>query len=164
MAFDAIKLDRIIFELIKGEMGYVKDLEAIGTVRRISIHAPCVILIMLKMYVQPLKNSDPPIIPHERLSSFLHDAYHNYVELLHLHRRLLERLHEIQRDEHPNIRSITAPVLDAALNWHDAYMEYVPNYPISHYRIDEEMQNNIAFKAFADVCEDRNLPFPTDLT
>ena len=106
-----------------------------------------------KMYVQPLKNSNPPIIPHERLSSFLHDAYHNYVELLHLHRRLLESLHVIQRDEHPLIRSVTAPILDAALNWHDAYMEYVPNYPISHYRIDDEMQTNPAFKAFAEVID-----------
>ena len=108
-------------------------------------------LTSLKMYVQPLKSSNPPIIPHERLSSFLQDAYHNSVELLHLNRRLLESLHVIQRDEHPLVRSVTAPVLDAALNWHDAYMEYVPNYPISHYRIDEEMQNNAAFKAFAEV-------------
>ena len=104
------------------------------------------------MYIQPLKTADPPIIPSSRLSSFLHDVYHNYLELLHLHRRLLERLHEIQRDEHPMIRSITAPIMDAALNWREAYTEYVPNYPISHYRIDDEMQTNPDFKAFADVC------------
>lgn len=103
------------------------------------------------MYVRPLKDANPPIIPYERLSSFLHDAYHNYLELLHHHRTLLERLHEIQRDEHPVIRSITAPILDAALNFREAYMEYIPNNPIQHYKIEEEMQTNPAFKAFADV-------------
>ena len=104
------------------------------------------------MYVKPLTSEKPSIIPHDRLSSFLHDVYHNYADLLSLHQKLLERLHEIQRDEHPQIRSITAPILDAALNWHDAYMEYVPNHPIAHYRIDEEMNKNPAFKAFAEVC------------
>ncbi|EJD07469.1 Dbl domain-containing protein [Fomitiporia mediterranea MF3/22] len=134
MSKQEMKRQAIIFELIQGEMMYVKDLESIGT-----------------MYVQPLKNADPPIIPHDRLSSFLHDAYHNYAELYHLHRQLLNKLHEIQRDEHPVIRTITAPVLDAALNFRDAYMHYIPNNPIAHYRIDEEMQTNPAFKAFADA-------------
>ena len=105
-----------------------------------------------QMYVTPLKNADPPIIPHDRLSSFLQDVFHNYEELLHIHRQLVHRLHEIQREEHPQIRSIVAPILDAALNFRDAYMEFIPNSPISHYRIEDEMQNNPAFKAFVEVC------------
>ncbi|KAL5513096.1 TUS1 [Sanghuangporus vaninii] len=134
MSKQELKRQATIFEFIQGEMMYVKDLEAIGT-----------------MYVQPLKNAEPPIIPHERLSTFLQDAFHNYAELYHIHRHLLSSLHEIQRDEHPIIRSINAPVLDAALNFRDAYMAYIPNNPIAHYRIDEEMQNNPVFKAFADA-------------
>lgn len=130
---------------------YVKDLESIGTVCDGLLTSTSLIDPLLQMYVQPLKAAEPPIVPHERLQSFLNDAYHNYLELLHLHRKLLERLHEVQRDEHPVIRSVTAPILDAALNWHDAYMEYVPNYPISHYRIDEEMITNPLFKTFAEV-------------
>ena len=103
------------------------------------------------MYVEPLRNANPPIIPHDRLASFLNDVFHNYADLLVIHRKLLERLHEIQREEHPMIRTITAPIMDAALNWRDAYNEFVPNYPISHYRIDEEIANNPAFKTFAEV-------------
>ncbi|KAG1874386.1 Dbl homology domain-containing protein [Suillus subluteus] len=53
-------------------------------------------------------------------------------------------------DEHPVIRSITAPLFDAALNFRDAYMEYILNYPIAAYRIDDEMANNIDFKTFVD--------------
>lgn len=40
---------------------------------------------------------------------------------------------------------------DAVLNFRDAYLEYVPNYPIAAYRIDDEMANNPLFKDFVDV-------------
>ena len=73
------------------------------------------------------------------------------------HKRLVEKLHEIQREQHPNIHSITAAMYDAALNWREAYMEYIPNYPIAAYRIDEEMANNLAFRTFVDVSIQRTL-------
>lgn len=103
------------------------------------------------MYVRPLREADPPIIPPERLDQFILDVFHNFAELHAHHRRLLDRLQEIQREEHPLIRSITAPVLDAALNFREAYLEYIPNYPIAAYRIGEEMENSPAFKAFVEV-------------
>lgn len=64
---------------------------------------------------------------------------------------MLDQLHEIQREEHPLIRSISAPVYDAALNWRDAYMTYIPHYPIAEYMVDEEKANNKDFKAFVEV-------------
>ena len=94
---------------------------------------------------------DPPIIPVDRLNSFIYDVYHNFGELYAHHRKLLERLHEIQKQEHPFIRSITAAVYDAVLNFRDAYLEYIQNYPIAAYRIEEEMANNPQFKDFVDV-------------
>jgi RHO1 GDP-GTP exchange protein 1/2 len=103
------------------------------------------------MYVQPLITANPPIIPPQRLKSFITDVFHNYAQLLSYHRRLLERLHQIQQEEHPLLNSITAALLDAFLNWRDAYLEYVPNYPIAAYRIAEERANNPQFKAFHDV-------------
>jgi RHO1 GDP-GTP exchange protein 1/2 len=103
------------------------------------------------MYVQPLRDTDPPIIPRERLDSFIHDVFHNFGELYDHHRRLLEHIHEIQREEHPFIRSVTAVTYDAVLNFRDAYLEYIPNYPIAEYRIGDEMANNPQFKAFVEV-------------
>lgn len=103
------------------------------------------------MYVRPLRNAEPPIIPHERLEQFLTDVFHNYLELHAYHRRLIDRLHQIQRDEHPKIRSITSAMMDAALNFREAYMVYIPNYPIAAYRVDEEIANNPDFKAFVTV-------------
>ncbi|KAH9479303.1 Rho1 guanine nucleotide exchange factor 1 [Psilocybe cubensis] len=123
----------VIFELIKGEMAYVRDLENIET-----------------MYVRPLRNAEPPIIPIERLNQFLTEVFHNFNELHAYHRRLMDKLHEIQREEHPVIRSITPAIFDAALNFREAYMEYIPNYPIAAYRIDDEMNNNPAFKQFVN--------------
>ena len=103
------------------------------------------------MYVRPLREVDPPIIPRDRLASFIQDVFHNFSELHAHHRKLLDQLHEIQREEHPTIRSITAPLFDAALNFRDAYMEYVPNYPIAAYRIDDEMATNPLFNSFCEV-------------
>jgi hypothetical protein len=103
------------------------------------------------MYIRPLRDAEPPIIPPDRLDSFIQDVFHNFAELHAYHRRLVETFHEIQRDEHPRVRSITAAVFDAALNFREAYMEYIPNYPIAAYRIDDEIKNNPAFRIFAEV-------------
>lgn len=104
------------------------------------------------MYVNPLRNAEPPIIPSDRLDQFLRDVFHNHSELHAHHRRLLEKLHEIQREQHPQIKSITDAVFDAVLNFREAYMEYIPNYPIAEYRIDDEVIQNEKFKAFFNVC------------
>ena len=109
------------------------------------------------MYIRPLRNAEPPIIPPSRLEQFLMDVFHNYNELYAHHRRLVDTLHEIQKDEHPRIRSITAAVFDAVLNFREAYMEYIPNYPIAAYRIDEEIANNQLFKQFVNVSKTSKL-------
>jgi RHO1 GDP-GTP exchange protein 1/2 len=103
------------------------------------------------MYVQSLHAADPPIIPRDRLSSFITDVFHNFGALHSQHRKLLDRLHAIQRDEHPAINSVTAAIFDAALNWREEYMEYITNYPIAEYRIVDEMANNPTFKEFVEV-------------
>ncbi|KAF8645045.1 hypothetical protein AX16_008106 [Volvariella volvacea WC 439] len=126
-----MKRQSIMWELIKGEMSYVKDLESIE-----------------KIYIRPLRDSNPPIIGPDRLPQFLQDVFHNYAELHAHHRRLVDSFHEIQREEHPEIRSLVAPVFDAALNFREAYLEYIPNYPIAAFRIDEELEKNPAFRAF----------------
>ncbi|KAG6816279.1 hypothetical protein H0H87_007316 [Tephrocybe sp. NHM501043] len=130
-----MKRQAIIFELIKGEMAYVKDLESIGS-----------------MYIGPLRTSEPPIIPRERLEGFINDVFHNFRELYEHHNELVKEFHRIQREQHPLIGSIIEPLTHAALQFRDAYLEYIPNYPIAAYRIDDEMANNPSFKAFVEAC------------
>jgi RHO1 GDP-GTP exchange protein 1/2 len=91
------------------------------------------------------------VIPPDRLEQFISDVFHNFGEVYAHHRRLLDKFQEIQREEHPVIRSITAAVFDAALNFRDAYLEYIPHYPIAEYKIDEEMGRNPDFKKFVEV-------------
>ena len=107
--------------------------------------------MILQIYILPLRKAEPPIIPRDRLDQFIEDVFHNYGQLYEYHKKLVDELHEIQREQHPRINSITAAIFDAALNFRDAYMEYIPNYPIAAYRIDDEMANNLAFKTFVDV-------------
>lgn len=94
---------------------------------------------------------DPSIIAGDRLDIFIRDVFHNFGELHAHHKRLLDQFFEIQREEHPIIRSVTAAMYDAVLNFREAYLEYIPNYPIAAYRIDDEMENNPQFKTFVDV-------------
>ena len=106
------------------------------------------------MYIQPLREANEantPIIATDRLEQFIKDVFHNYHELYAHHKRLVDKFHQIQQQQHPQIRSITAAMFDAALNFRDAYMEYIPNYPIAAYRIDDELANNPTFKQFVEV-------------
>ena len=103
------------------------------------------------MYIQPLRSIDPPIIPHERLEPFIRDAFRGFGELYAHHRSLSEQLFEIQREQYPIIRSATAPIRRVISNSRDAYLDYISNYPIAAYRIDDEIAKNPRFKAFVQV-------------
>lgn len=68
-----------------------------------------------------------------------------------MHSRLLESLQARQLEQHPHIGAISDLVFDAALNWQEAYMEYVTHYPIAKAKIEEEKQRNPAFARFLEV-------------
>ncbi|KAF5362265.1 hypothetical protein D9756_002201 [Leucocoprinus leucothites] len=118
------KRQSIIFELISTEMDYI--------------------------FITPLQEADPSIIPRDRLSQFLQDVFSNIQEITMYHQRLVEQLHHIQREYHPRIPSITAAVFDTALNFREAYLEYIPKYPVAAYRIEDELEKNPNFRAFHD--------------
>ena len=105
----------------------------------------------LQMFVRPLRSMDPPIIPPQRLETFIQDVFHNLSELHMHHKQLLDQLFEIQIKEHPIISSIAALMHSVFLNSRDAYLKYIPNFPIAEYRIDNEMASNPQFKPFVDV-------------
>lgn len=126
---------RLIWELIQTEMEYVADLETIENV-----------------FVTSLREADVPIIERSRLEIFLDDAFHNYRSLLEVHQRLLENLEARQLEQHPNFGMISDLILDAALNWQEAYMEYITHYPIAKYKVEEEKARNPRFEAFLSVC------------
>ncbi|KAG8888793.1 hypothetical protein FRB98_006805 [Tulasnella sp. 332] len=120
----------VIFELICSEMRYTKDLEAID-----------------KLYIQRLRDASPPILAADDLERFILEAFWNVSDILAHHVQLLAKLQEIQREEHPQIRSIMAPYLEAVSAWQGAYMEYIPHSPISTYSL-KRLSDNRAFRAF----------------
>ena len=103
------------------------------------------------MYVQPLRLMEPPIIPRERLETFIQDIFHNFGELCEHHKRLLDRLFEIQMEEHPIIGSITVPIHDLVSGSRNAYLKYISNYPFAVCLLDDEMTSNPQFKTFVEV-------------
>jgi len=76
----------------------------------------------------------------------------NIGELYSHHRKLVDTFHEIQREQYPTIRSVTATMFDIILDFREEYREYIPNYPKAAYRIDYQVAKNPLFKAFIDQC------------
>lgn len=124
-----------IWELIQGEMEYVADLETID-----------------ELFVTGLQEAEIPIIERSRLDQFLDHAFHNYRSLLQVHQDLLEKLQARQLEQHPSVGAIADLVFDAALNWQDAYMEYVTHYPIAKAKVQEEQIKNPRFAQFLEQC------------
>ncbi|ORX37372.1 Dbl homology domain-containing protein [Kockovaella imperatae] len=125
-----------IWELIQGEMEYVADLETMDT-----------------LFVDKLRMAENgPIVERSRVEIFLDDAFHNYRSLLEVHQNLLENLQARQLEQHPQVGAIGDLLLDAALNWQDAYMEYVTHYPIAKAKVQEEEMKNTKFAAFLKEC------------
>lgn len=135
-AMDEKQIERqaTIWELIDGEMNLVADLEAIETI-----------------FINPLREAEQPIIDRSRLDVFIHDVFHNYRSLLEVHRQLVRDLQELQVQQHPKLGVIAEPILNAALNWNEAYQEYSPHQPIAMAKVEDEKAKNPAFAKFLDV-------------
>jgi hypothetical protein len=103
------------------------------------------------MFITPLREADPSIIPRDRLPQFLNEVFSNIQDITLHHQRLVDQLHYIQREHHPRIPSVTAAVFGTALDFRETYLKYIPNYPIAAYRIGDERENNDTFRAFHDV-------------
>lgn len=92
------------------------------------------------------------MIDRNRLDVFLDEAFHNWRSLYEIHSRFLHNLQIRQLEQHPHIGMISDLVFDAALNWQEAYMEYVPHYPIAKVKVQEEGARNTKFASFLRVC------------
>ena len=82
-----------LFEIIQSEKEYVHDMA-----------------LILDVFVEPLRATAP--IPQERLRGFISEVFWNMDEILSHHQRLLDKLFERQREQHPLVESIGDVVLD----------------------------------------------------
>ena len=86
-----------LFEIIQSEKEYVRDMRLVG-----------------EIFVQQLRDTTP--IPQSRLEGFISEVFYNMYTILSYHERLLDRLFERQREQHPLMQSIADIVLDSKMS------------------------------------------------
>ncbi|EPQ54101.1 hypothetical protein GLOTRDRAFT_116750 [Gloeophyllum trabeum ATCC 11539] len=121
----------VLFEIIKTEADYVDSLRLVSEV-----------------YIQPLVNSEPPIIPRERLRGFIKEVFYNLDEILAHHQRMLGDLFQRQREQHPLLQSISDIILDTCLLFQNEYETYIKHYPLSEGRHRSELRRNQEYDYF----------------
>ncbi|GAA6044243.1 hypothetical protein JCM8097_002194 [Rhodosporidiobolus ruineniae] len=137
---DKREIDRqlAIYELIDGEQKHVDDLRLLET-----------------GFVEALQTASPPIIPLDRLPSFLSSVLLNHTSILHHASAFLSALRSKQA-EAPVVSGIGKIVFSAAVEWAQAYTEYGARYPMGFFVLKEECANNPRFNEF--VNDFRRLP------
>jgi hypothetical protein len=124
----------VIFEIITGEQAYKKDLDMLETA-----------------YAEPLRSADPSIIEPNRLPSFANQVFANLDELRSHSSRLINTFQIRQREQSPVIESIGDLLLDAALEWGQAYIDYTEAQVLGEYLVNAEKSKNSAFATFLQV-------------
>ena len=65
------------------------------------------------MFVEGIRNADPPIIPAASQAAFIQEVFGNLREILSHHQRILGALFARQREQHPLIQSVSDIILDS---------------------------------------------------
>ncbi|KAG0272112.1 hypothetical protein BGZ95_012155 [Linnemannia exigua] len=122
----------VIFEVIKTEHNFVRDLE-----------------LLEEIFITPLRASD--IVAPERLENLIEDIFLNYNEILDLNRALLEAL-KARQEEQPLVEAIGDVLLPHLVGFEEAYTRYIPRIAISEFVYTKESKQNPRFKQFLDDC------------
>lgn len=128
-----VQRQSVIFEIIKSERDYVRDLELVRDV-----------------FVDPLINTCP--IPQQRLRGYVSEVFYNLDDILAHHKRMLERLFELQREQHPLITNFASIILDTSFAFRPAYEQYIKHYPLSEAYHRKELKRNPKYQYFLSQC------------
>jgi hypothetical protein len=66
-----------------------------------------------QVFVEPLRNASPPVIPPDRLPGFISEVFWNMDNILTYHQRMLYALLSRQREQHPLVQSVADVILDS---------------------------------------------------
>ncbi|TCD69356.1 hypothetical protein EIP91_007912 [Steccherinum ochraceum] len=125
----------VLFELIKSEREYVRDLEA-----------------MKQVFIRNLRDYSP--IPPKRVEAFIAEVFCNLDPLLRYHQEMLVRLFNRQMEQHPIIQGVADIVLSTTVEFGPAYEEYIKHYPLAEARHRAELRRNPAYQSFLFQCSD----------
>lgn len=101
--------------------------------------------------MEPLTEADPPIIPQDAQSNFFADVLCNAFEIKDQAQAFSEALTQRQREQGPVIQNIGDVVINAAVDWGLAYVNYAKAYPFADARIKAEKAKNPLFDQFLTV-------------
>jgi len=138
-----VKRQNAIYEFVQKEEAFLQDLDLLRQweerLRQRSTQAS----------VGPL--DDAPLHG-EELESFVRDVFGLVMPLQGHIQAFVDRLLERQREEAPVVQHIADVFVRAALEWSNAYTEYVMHYPIALARFKAEVAGNARLRRFVDDC------------
>lgn len=117
----------------------------------LSKHNDCTLMNGIQAFHEPLREANPPIIHPARLTEFTNQVFANLDELRAYSGRFINILLARQREQTPVVQSIGDIILDAALEWGQAYMDYAEATVNGEYLVNEEKNRNSAFSTFLTV-------------
>lgn len=140
---EEVKRQNAIYEFVQKEEAFLQDLDLLRQweerLRQRSTQASVGLL------------NDAPLRG-EALESFVRDVF-GLVAPLQVHiQAFVDRLLERQREEAPVVQHIADVIVRAALEWSNAYTEYVAHYPIALARFKAEVAGNARLRRFVDDC------------
>ncbi|THH33188.1 hypothetical protein EUX98_g965 [Antrodiella citrinella] len=125
----------VIFEIIKSEREYVRDLQSVQLV-----------------FIQNLRDYSP--INAKRQEGFITEVFWNLDEILRYHQQMLTELFARQMEQHPLIQGVADIVLAASVEFGAAYEKYIKHYPLSEAMHRTELRKNPAYQSLVSQCSD----------
>jgi hypothetical protein len=112
-----------------------------------------------QIFIRPLRNANPPIIPYTELDGFIDDVFGNFYDVRRANSQLIEILNVRQREQSLVIQRVGDIFLQVATEFRLVYPPYVGHLPIAEKRLKEEAEGNHEFRLFLEVPGGSSLGF-----
>jgi hypothetical protein len=103
------------------------------------------------VFLKPLRNASPPVIPYSELDGFIDDVFGNFYDVRRASNQLLEVLNVRQREQSLVIQRVGDIFLQVATEFRLVYPPYVGHLPLVEKRLKEETERNHEFRLFLEV-------------
>jgi hypothetical protein len=104
-----------------------------------------------QIFIQPLRNANPPVISYTELDGFIDDVFGNFYDVRRANSQLLEILNVRQREQSLVIQRVGDIFLQVATEFRLVYPPYVGHLPLAEKRLKEEAEGNHEFRLFLEV-------------
>lgn len=103
------------------------------------------------MFIRPLRNASPPVIPYSDLDGFIDEVFGNFYDVRRASSQLLEVLNVRQREQSLVIQRVGDIFLQVATEFRLVYPPYVGHLTLAEKRLKDETEGNHEFRLFLEV-------------